>query len=167
MDGALHVLCGTDSPDSEILGYRFDGVASTWTQCDDVSEGVRRGASAPRAMATAHISASSSVVPTTRLMPCRSRRIKTAPGSRTQSVDDQSAADPPQIAILNGRIHCIFNDNTATRALAVVLSRPVLAYSLSSWMGIVPDDTLLFQHDYPWRTTRVRGATSPSSARSI
>ncbi len=59
-----------------------------------------------------------------------------------EPVAGATAADPPQIAILNGRMHCIFTDNTSSRDLRWY-SRPVLEYSLSTWMGRLPDDVPL------------------------
>ncbi len=37
--GVLHLLCGADTDEREILGFRFDYISGTWSQCDDVSRG--------------------------------------------------------------------------------------------------------------------------------
>ena len=141
-DGALHLLCGIDSENREIIGYRFDYISNTWEQCDDVSEGrAARGVSATSYGDSAYLGFvekftddnSNAVV---------IAAYQDGAWRLHESVDGQSAADPPQIAILNGRIHCIFNDYSKTKDLRWY-SRPVLGYSLSSWMGAIPDETIL------------------------
>ncbi|KAK2067733.1 hypothetical protein P8C59_001446 [Phyllachora maydis] len=148
LDGVLHLLCATDTESREILGYRYDHVRITWEQCHDVSEGrAARGVSATSYGDKAYLAF-----------------LESGPGDESHSVsiasyqdgewqpheavDGQAAADPPQIAILNGRIHCIFNDKTPTRDLRWY-SRPVLGYSLSCWMASVPDATLLSDMTIP------------------
>jgi 1-phosphatidylinositol phosphodiesterase len=59
-----------------------------------------------------------------------------------EAVAGQTSADPPQLAVLNGRINCVFNTNDDEKVLTWY-SRPLLEYSLSSWMAQIPDDTLL------------------------
>lgn len=148
MENALHVLCGADTDERHILGFRYDYIAQTWTKCDDVSEG--RAASGVSAVSFGN-SAYLGI-------------IEAGPGDEThavyvaafqdgtwephEAVAGASAADPPQIAILNGRVHCLFNDNTETRDLRWY-SRPVLKYALSSWMGGLPDDVLLSELTIP------------------
>ncbi|KAK0621576.1 PLC-like phosphodiesterase [Bombardia bombarda] len=140
--GVLHLLCAADSDTHEILCFSYDYTNSLWTQCDDVSEGrAARGVSATSYGNDAYLGF-----------------IENGPGDHSHAVSiacfnnghwqphealcGLRAADPPQIAILNGRIHCIFNDDTPTRDLRWY-SRPILTYSLSSWMADVPGDTPL------------------------
>jgi 1-phosphatidylinositol phosphodiesterase len=59
-----------------------------------------------------------------------------------EAVAGQTSADPPQLAVLNGRINCIFNANDEKKDLKWY-SRPLLEYSLESWMSEIPDETLL------------------------
>ncbi|EFX02585.1 phosphatidylinositol-specific phospholipase [Grosmannia clavigera kw1407] len=142
IDGVLHLLCGADTEERHIIGYRYDYIAQTWAQSDDVSEGrAASGVSAVSFGRSAYLGI-----------------IEAGPGDEShavyvaafnegvweahEQVAGASAADPPQIAILNGRVHCIFNDNTATRDLRWY-SRPVLKYGLSSWMAGVDDDRAL------------------------
>jgi hypothetical protein len=142
IDDVLHVLCGSSDSSREILGFKFDYISSTWIQSDDVSGGrAASGVSATSFGREAYLSF-----------------IENGPGDVShavyvtvysggkwqpqEAVGGQSAADPPQLAILNGRIHCIFNDNTETRDLRWY-SRPVLSYSLSSWMTEIADNRLI------------------------
>ncbi|KAK3318316.1 phosphatidylinositol-specific phospholipase [Apodospora peruviana] len=144
----LHLLCATHSDAHEILSYSYGNADLHWARCDDVSEGrAARGVSATSYGDSAYLGF-----------------IENGPGNQThdvyitsftngrwqqhEAVAGRSAADPPQIAILNGRIHCIFNDNTSTKDLRWY-SRPVLDYSLSSWMANIAGDTLLSRITIP------------------
>jgi 1-phosphatidylinositol phosphodiesterase len=117
IDGVLHLLCATDAQSREILGYRYDYIEMTWTQCDDVSEGrAARGVSATSYGENAYLAF-----------------LENGPGDKShsvyvvaynngkwqphESVSGQSASDPPQIAILNGKW---------TRAALKVLVRHML-----------------------------------------
>ncbi|KAK3352379.1 phosphatidylinositol-specific phospholipase [Lasiosphaeria hispida] len=148
MNGALHLLCATDTQVRDILCYSYDYVKSVWTKCNDVSEGrAARGVSATSYGNRAFLGF-----------------IEDGPGDQTHSVcvalftngqwqaheslPSQSAADPPQISILNGRIHCIFNDNTSTKDLRWY-SRPLSEYSLSFWMAPIPSSTPLSRITIP------------------
>lgn len=148
IDGALHLLCGADTEERHILGFRYDYVAQTWTQSDDVSEG--RAASGVSAVSFG----SSAYLGIIEAGPDdESHAVYVAAFNKGvweahEQVAGTSAADPPQIAILNGRVHCFFNDNTATRDLRWY-SRPVLKYGLSSWMAGVDDDEALSQLTIP------------------
>ncbi|OIW32181.1 phosphatidylinositol-specific phospholipase [Coniochaeta ligniaria NRRL 30616] len=142
INGVLHVLCGSSDASREILGFKFDYISSTWIPSDDVSGGrAASGVSATSFGDKAYLGF-----------------IENGPGDVShavyvaaysdgkwqpqEDVAGQSAADPPQIAILNGRIHCIFAENTEARDLRWY-SRPVLSYSLSSWMQDIADETLI------------------------
>lgn len=142
IDGVLHVLCESSDPSRKILGFKYDYASSTWIPSDDVSGGrAASGVSATSFGEKAYLGF-----------------IEDGPGDVShavyvaaysngkwqpqEDVAGQSAADPPQIAILNGRIHCIFNDNTDTRDLRWY-SRPVLSYSLSRWMKDIAADALM------------------------
>ncbi|KAK0714586.1 phosphatidylinositol-specific phospholipase [Lasiosphaeris hirsuta] len=148
MNGALHLLCATKTEARDILCYAYDYIKSVWSKCNDVSEGrAARGVSATSYGNQAFLGF-----------------IEDGPEDQTHSVcvasftdgqwqahevvPAQSAADPPQISILNGRIHCIFNDNTSTKDLRWY-SRPLLKYSLSSWMGAIPSSTPLSRITIP------------------
>ncbi|KAJ9137297.1 Phosphatidylinositol-specific phospholipase [Pleurostoma richardsiae] len=142
LGGVLHLLCADASPDREILGYRYDYIAATWSPCDDVSEGkAASGVSAASYGRNAYLGF-----------------IEAGPGDEShaayvaaytggawqpqESVGGATAACPPQMAVLNGRVHAIFADDTPTRDLRWY-SRPALGYSLASWMAAVPDATPL------------------------
>jgi 1-phosphatidylinositol phosphodiesterase len=142
LDGVLHVLCQTDSAKRDILAYRYEYDDGVWTNVDDVSEG----------------KAVSGVSATSYGDNVYFGYIEDGPDNKThavyiashtngqlqpqEAVADQTAATPPQIAILNGRIHAIFNDNTEHKELRWY-SRPILGYSMSSWMAKVADETAL------------------------
>ncbi|KAH8889818.1 phosphatidylinositol-specific phospholipase [Thozetella sp. PMI_491] len=140
LDGALHVLCGTASDNREILGFKFDYISATWQQCDDVSEGrAARGVSATSYGDAAYLGFIEAG-PEDDSHDVYMASYSDGVWQPHEAVAGQRAADPPQIAVLNGHIHCIFNDNTPTKDLRWY-SRPVLSYSLSSWMGRIADDT--------------------------
>ncbi|KAB5532622.1 phosphatidylinositol-specific phospholipase [Coniochaeta sp. 2T2.1] len=141
-NGALHALCGESGANSEIRGFKYDHMSSKWTTSEDMSGGrAVSGVSATSFSDKAYLGF-----------------VENGPGHAShavhvaaftdgkwqpqEDVDGQTAADPPQLAILNGRIHCIFNDNTESRDLRWY-SRPVLNYSLSSWMEGIPDHELI------------------------
>src|SRR6201999_115444 len=101
----------------DIVGYRYEYDEGIWTEVEDVSEGrAVSGVSATSYGDSVYLG-----------------YIENGPGDvghavyivshmggqwqPQEPVAGQTAADPPQIAILNGRIHCIFNGNTAKREL--------------------------------------------------
>ncbi len=51
-------------------------------------------------------------------------------------------ADPPQLAVLNGRLHCIFNTQDERTDLWWY-SRALLDYAMRSWMQELPNDIQL------------------------
>jgi len=140
LKGVLHLLCGADPANGDIVCFSYDYIASTWSLCNDVSEGrAARGVSATSYGDKAFLGF-----------------IEDGPGDESHAVCvascingqwqphemvlGQNASDPPQIAVLNGRIHCIFNENTPGKDLRWY-SRPLLTYSLSTWMSSIPDLT--------------------------
>jgi len=140
LDGALHVLCAADTNEREILGFRFDYIASAWTACDDVSEGrAASGVSATSYGDSAYlgfIGGGGDDDPNAVFVASYVGGVWSA----HEAVAGARAADPPQIAILNGRIHCVFSDGDSSSRDLRWYSRPVLAYSLSTWMGGLPDE---------------------------
>ncbi|KAM7195658.1 phosphatidylinositol-specific phospholipase [Naviculisporaceae sp. PSN 640] len=143
---------GAETP-VRVLGYAWNSCNSTWQEVSDI----------PKAFGTARVSATSygdttyvGLIQSTPSDNSQSVYLSTlqkhaasnlAP-HRREPVANQTASDPPQLAILNGRIHCIFNDNTPSKNLKWY-SRPILPYSLSSWMSSVPSPTLLSQLTIP------------------
>ncbi|CAK7565359.1 MAG: hypothetical protein SEPTF4163_003275 [Sporothrix epigloea] len=139
IEGMLHVLCGADTEERHIRGFRFDYITQGWTQTDDVSEGrAAAGVSAVSYGSSAYLGIIEAG-PNDGSHAVYVAAFNNGVWAPHESVANTTAADPPQIAILNGRVHCIFNDNTKTRDLRWY-SRPVLRYSLTSWMANLPND---------------------------
>ncbi|KAK3687514.1 phosphatidylinositol-specific phospholipase [Podospora appendiculata] len=149
INGVLHLLCGAASAEHEILCYSFNYTNSTWLQTSDVSEGrAARGVSATSYGDNAYLGF---IAPSPDNQTSQAVSIASFTKSQWQpheSIDNQTASDPPQIAILNGRIHCIFNDTTPSKNLRWY-SRPILAYSLSSWMSTLPASVLVSRLTIP------------------
>lgn len=139
LGGSLHILSTADTRPPRTICYRYDDTNGNWSSCDDVTEG--RGVRG----ATATSFGDKAFVGFTRSTPggqANSVYVACFADGKwlpQEAVDGRSAADPPQIAVLNGRIHCIFNDNTAAKDLRWY-SRPLLDYNLSSWMSAIPDE---------------------------
>ena len=140
--GVLYVLCGAADREREILGYQYDHISSRWTPCDDVSGGrAASGVSATSLGDETYLGFIQDRPGNTK----RAAYVSAFVDGKWQpqeAVAGQSAAGAPQIAILNGRMHCIFNDESETGDLRWY-SRPVLSYSPSSWMGDIADDALI------------------------
>ncbi|KAK0718159.1 PLC-like phosphodiesterase [Lasiosphaeria miniovina] len=146
-NGTLHLLCASASEPSEILCYAYDPASSGWSPCHDITEGrAARGISATSYGETAYMGFIENTGASADRQGDSTVTIASFLHGKWQPHEPvgggQRAADPPQIAILNGRIHCIFNDATATKDLRWY-SRPILAYSMASWMAALPDTTLL------------------------
>ncbi|KAK0643453.1 phosphatidylinositol-specific phospholipase [Cercophora newfieldiana] len=146
--GALYLLCGADSDPREILGFSCDYIESSWSECQRISQGrPPRGVSATsygdKAFLTYVKDSSDNDTHTVCVAPFADDQWQPH-----EVVSSQTTADPPQLCVLNGRIHCIFVDNTPTRDLRWY-SRPLLNYSLSSWMSSIPDTTPLSRVTIP------------------
>lgn len=143
LNGALHLLCESAAASNEIVGYRYDFTESgwAWSPADDVSEGrAARGVSAASFGGRAYLG----FVDERRhdgacVAAHRDGRAWEAP-ERVGGADVK-ARFPPQIAVLNGRVHCVFAGKW--RGDLHWFSRPVLAYDLATWMGAVPDGAWL------------------------
>lgn len=148
LQGDLHVLCSSAVEDREILGFVYDVPSNTWSPRDDVSEGKAAvGVSATSFGESAFLGFQENGPGDT------SRSIYVAEyhngaWKQHEAVADQSSFDPPQLAVLNGRINCVFNTNDESKNLTW-FSRPLLDFSLSSWMSEIPDDTLLSNMTIP------------------
>ncbi len=148
IEGVLHVLCGADTEERHIIGFRYDYIEESWAQTDDVSEGrAATGVSAVSFGRSAYLGIIEAG-PSDETHTVYVAMFNNGGWAPHEPVDDATAADPPQIAILNGRVHCIFNDNTKKRELRWY-SRPVLRYSLTSWMGPLPDDRPVSEFTIP------------------
>jgi 1-phosphatidylinositol phosphodiesterase len=59
-----------------------------------------------------------------------------------EAIGGHTSKERPQLAVLNGRIHCIFNDGDHRKGFRW-FSKNLLDYSLSDWMADLPDETLM------------------------
>lgn len=142
VNGVLRLLCGSADDRRDIRGYEYDSVSSTWSSSEDISGG----------RAVSGVSAASfgdrsylGFIEDGPGGPDHGVYVAEYADGKWQPQEDvagQSAAGPPQLAVLNGRLHCIFTDDTEARNLRWY-SRPVLSYSLSSWMKDIADDALI------------------------
>lgn len=155
LNGALHLLCESATGSAEIVGYRYDFTESgwAWSPTDDVSEGkAARGVSAASFGAHAYLGfiANDAVY-------VAAHKDGSAWGSPERvGGHDVKARFPPQIAVMNGRVHCVFAGKW--KGDLHWFSRPVLGYDLKTWLGSVPDDT--------WLSAMTVPGTHDSCARS-
>ncbi|TAQ85186.1 hypothetical protein B7494_g6491 [Chlorociboria aeruginascens] len=148
LDGTLHVLCGSNDKSREILGFAYSSTEDVWNSCDDVSEGkAATGVSATSFGESAYLAFQENG-PDDASHVIYISEYKDGRWHAQEAVAGQASTDPPQLAILNGRINCIFNSNNDQKDLKWY-SRSLLDYSLSSWMSNVPNDTLLSNMTVP------------------
>jgi 1-phosphatidylinositol phosphodiesterase len=148
LNGTLHAICGSNDESREILGFAYDSTEDIWNSCGDISEGKAAfGVSATSYGDSAFLAFQENGPDDSSHVICISE-YKDGKWSPQESVAGQSSADPPQLSILNGRINCIFNANDDQKDLKWY-SRSLLDYSLSSWMGDIPDNTLLSNMTIP------------------
>ncbi|KAK7743164.1 hypothetical protein SLS53_004249 [Cytospora paraplurivora] len=140
LNGSLHVLCETADGSAEIKGYKYDYAESgwTWSPADDVSEGkAATGVSAASYGSHAYLGFLEDYS-----VYVAAHTDGAEWGERERVGGDHVVARfPPQIAVINGRVHCIFAGRW--KGDLHWFSRPVLAYDLKSWMGAIDDDKWL------------------------
>ena len=142
LEGTLHVLCGSQDENRKVLGFAYSPTDDVWNSCDDISEGkAARGFSATSYGESAFLAFQENGPddPSHAIYIAEFKNGKWLPH---EPVAGQASADPPQLAVLNGRINCIFNANNFKKDLRWC-SRPLLGFSLSSWMSTFPDETPL------------------------
>jgi 1-phosphatidylinositol phosphodiesterase len=142
LDGTLHVICESADESREILGFAYASLEDVWNSCDDVSEGRAASGVSATSYGDSAFLAFQENGPNDTSHVIYISEYKDGKWLPQEPVADQASADPPQLAILNGRINCIFNANDETKELRWY-SRSLLDFSLSSWMANIPDDTLL------------------------
>ncbi|KUI62701.1 1-phosphatidylinositol phosphodiesterase [Cytospora mali] len=140
LNGSLHVLSETADGSADIVGYRYDYTESgwTWAPADDVSEGkAAKGVSAASYGNNAYLGfiEDDAVYVAAHLDGASWQKPEHVGG------EDVVARFPPQIAVINGRVHCIFAGKW--RGDLHWFSRPVLGYDLKTWMGAIDDDKWL------------------------
>jgi 1-phosphatidylinositol phosphodiesterase len=142
LDGTLHVVCSSDDESREILGFAYDSFEDLWNSCGDVSEGKAAVGVSATSYGDSAFLAFQENGPEDDSHMIYISEYKDGQWQAHEAVANQTSADPPQLAILNGRINCIFNANDDTKSLRWY-SRSLLRFSLGSWMENIPDDTLL------------------------
>ncbi len=142
LEGTMHVICESKDESREMLGFAYDSIADVWNSCGDVSEGkAASGVSATSFGDSAFLTFMEDGPDDTSHVIYISQ-FKDGKWLPQEAVGGQTSADPPQLAILNGRLNCIFNANDGDKDLRWY-SRSLLDYSMSSWMEELPDDMLL------------------------
>ncbi|KAG0645378.1 Phosphatidylinositol-specific phospholipase C [Hyphodiscus hymeniophilus] len=142
LDGELHVLCSANDEDREILGFVLDAENDIWNSRSDVSEGKAASGVSATSYGDSAFLAFQENGPDDTSHVIYVSEYKDGKWGFQEAVAGQTSADPPQLAVLNGRINCIFNTNDDQKELKWY-SRPLLNYSLGSWMSVIPDHTLL------------------------
>lgn len=140
LNGALHLLCESTADDAEIVGFRYDYTESgwTWSPTDDVSEGrAARGVSAASFGGQAYLG----FIEHDGVFVAGHRDGEAWSAPERVGGAHVKARFPPQITVLNGRVHCLFAGKW--KGDLHWFSRPVLGYDLKTWMGSVADDTWL------------------------
>jgi 1-phosphatidylinositol phosphodiesterase len=142
LDGVLHALCRSGDDSRGILGYKYEYMSSTWSSSEDVSGGRAVNGVSATSFGNRLYLGFTEQGPGGANHGVYVAAYADGKWQPQEGVAGQTAADTPQLAILNGRIHAIFTDNTEARYLQWY-SRPVLSYSPSSWMKDIPDDALI------------------------
>ncbi|KUI69102.1 1-phosphatidylinositol phosphodiesterase [Cytospora mali] len=140
LNGSLHVLSETADGSAEIMGYRYDYTESgwTWAPADDVSEGkAAKGVSAASYGNSAYLG----FIEDDAVYVAAHKDGASWQKPEHVGGEDVVARFPPQIAVINGRVHCIFAGKW--RGDLHWFSRPVLGYDLKTWMGSIDDDKWL------------------------
>lgn len=155
LNGALHLLVESAADNAEIVGYRYDYTESgwTWSPTDDVSEGkAARGVSAASYGGHAYLG----FVENDGVFVAAHEDGNEWKTAEHVGGSDVKARFPPQIAVLNGRVHCVFAGKW--KGDIHWFSRSVLEYDLKTWMGAISDET--------WLSAMTVPGTHDSCARS-
>ncbi|KAF8863867.1 phosphatidylinositol-specific phospholipase [Acephala macrosclerotiorum] len=142
LNSTLHVFCGSNDGSREILGFAYDVPSNIWNSTSDISEGRAASGVSATSYGDSAFLAFQENGPTDESHTIFISEYKDGNWKPHEAVAGQTSFSPPQLSILNGRINCIFNANDESMDLRWY-SRPLLDFSLSSWMGSIPDDTLL------------------------
>lgn len=140
LNGALHVLCEAATPSGDILGYRYGYSESgwAWNPADDVSEGrATRGVSAASYGGYAYLG----------FLKADAVYVAAHADGRAWDEPERVGSDSvmarfaPQMAVVNGRVHCVFAGKW--KGDLRWFSKPVLGYDLKTWMGSLSDGAWL------------------------
>ncbi|KAK5653887.1 hypothetical protein OQA88_7812 [Cercophora sp. LCS_1] len=140
--GTLHLVCGRAPDSHEIACYSYDYIESKWSPCEDNTSGrAALGVSATSYGDLAFLSfITRSPSPefqthTVCVSSYTDDHWQDPEVITTQNATPQIASLPPQLTILNGRLHCIFPSPTHD---LLWYSRSLHPYSLSAWMPKLP-----------------------------
>ena len=142
LGGELHVLCSADDENREILSFVFAPESDLWNLRSDISEGKAASGVSATSYGVSAFLAFQENGPDDTSHAIYVSEYKDGKWEPQEAVAGQASADPPQLTVLNGRINCIFNANNDRKDLQWY-SRPLLSFSLSSWMSEIPDNTPL------------------------
>ncbi|KAF4630330.1 hypothetical protein G7Y89_g7809 [Cudoniella acicularis] len=142
LNGVLHVLCSSKDESREILGFAYSVPEDIWNSCDDVSEGKSAAGVSATSFGDSAFLAFQENGPDDTSHLIYISEYKDGKWQPQEAVAGQASSDPPQLSVLNGRINCIFNSNDDEKNL-IWYSRPLLEFSLSSWMKDIPDQAPL------------------------
>lgn len=138
LNGALHLLCESTASDAEIVGFRYNYTETgwIWSPTDDVSEGkAARGVSAASYGGRAYLG----FLAHDGVFVAAHSDGKAWNSPERVGGGDVKARFPPQMAVCNGRVYCLFAGKW--KGDLHCFSRPVLEYDLKTWMGSVVDET--------------------------
>jgi hypothetical protein len=136
LDGTLHVLCRSSDEPSNTVEFNYDCISSSWSRSQHMNPSLAIGEVSTTTFGD------QSYLGLIRDGGAYVVAYADGKWEPQEDVDGQSAADPPQLAVQNGRLHGIFTDNTGPGNIKWY-SRPLLKYSPSSWMQDIPDDALV------------------------
>ncbi|KAJ5898996.1 phosphatidylinositol-specific phospholipase [Penicillium taxi] len=138
----LHVLCGSAEDEKEVLGFVYDIENDVWNTSADVTEGKAvNGVSATSHGSSAFL-AFQEEGPDGEANTIYVTEFKDGEWLPQEPIPNQVSVDPPQLAILNGRMNCVFNGEGEDSELKWY-SRSLLNFELESWMSGVKDSRLL------------------------
>lgn len=142
LNNTLHVLCGANDNSGEIYSFAYDVPTNIWNSNSDVSEGrAAIGVSATSYGDSAFLAFQENG-PEDSSHTIFVSEYRDGQWAPHEAVAGQTSTSPPQLAVLNGRINCIFNANDEGMELRWY-SRPLLDFELGTWMGGIPDEVLL------------------------
>ena len=142
LEGSLHVVCESLDESREILGFAYEEIDDVWNSCGDVSEGKAVSGVSATSFGESAFLAFMEDGPGDVSHAIYVSEYKNGKWMDQEAVGGQASKNPPQLAVLNGRINCIFNSNDELGELRWH-SRSLLDFELGSWMREIEDDTLL------------------------
>lgn len=138
LDGVLHVTCHS-SETRGVLGFVYDPSNETWSSSTDVTGRLPGSSVAATSFGGTTFSAHHVSSTCDRSSSISMSQYKDQTWDLPKTIAKCTFKNPSQLAVLNGRLNYIF----AAEDSLQWYSRPLRNYSLDSWMGALPDKTLL------------------------